>query len=228
MSTPSARDSFDSGDSSSRVASSAEVSLELAPAGTAAEKKPPAKDEKLVAKLDKLAAPVQWHTPNALEALAFSHVSPLISRGHVRRLEPDDLCRLPEMESAALAEAFDRDWAAEREKHPDNPSLVRACLVGSRPVFLFTAVLYAIAQGTLFSGPILLRRIVEAIECRAAGKDNCASTQDMYYYAMIMTVFGVVQNLCQAQSDFHLQRLGVRVRNRLMCCLLYTSDAADE
>ena len=166
-----------------------------------------------------LMEPVRWRTPNALQQLVFSHVTKLISRGQIRRLEPDDLCSLPEMDSQSLADAFDRDWAAERAKHPDSPSLVRACLVGSRPVFLGTALLYATAQATLFSGPVLLRLIVEAIECNAAGGDNCASKNDMYFYALVLTLASVLQSLCQAQSDYHLQRLGVRVRNRLMCAL---------
>tara|TARA_B110000977_G_scaffold200812_1_gene292715 strand:+ start:9872 stop:14014 length:4143 start_codon:yes stop_codon:yes gene_type:complete len=168
---------------------------------------------------DKDMEPIKWHTPNPFEQLTFWHVTPLISRGHVRRLEPEDLCALPEMESEKLANAFDRDWAAERAKNPDKPSLVRACLVGSRPTFLFTAVLYLIAQATLFSGPLLLRQIVEAIECQERGGTNCASTMDMYVFALIMTLAGVVQNFCQAQQDFYMQRLGVRVRNRLMCAL---------
>ena len=168
---------------------------------------------------DKDMEPIKWHTPNPFEQLTFWHVTPLISRGHVRRLEPEDLCALPEMESEKLANAFDRDWAAERAKNPDKPSLVRASLVGSRPTFLFTAVLYLIAQATLFSGPLLLRQIVEAIECQERGGTNCASTMDMYVFALIMTLAGVVQNFCQAQQDFYMQRLGVRVRNRLMCAL---------
>ena len=92
--------------------------------------------------------------------------------------EPDDLCSLPEMDSQSLADAFDRDWAAERAKDPDSPSSCGPVLVGSRPVFLGTALLYATAQATLFSGPVLLRLIVEAIECNAAGGDNCASKND--------------------------------------------------
>jgi ATP-binding cassette subfamily C (CFTR/MRP) protein 1 len=168
---------------------------------------------------DKDSLPIRWHTPNPFEAVTFWHVFPLISRGHVRRLEPEDLCRLPEMESERLANAFDRDWAAERAKHPEKPSLVRACLVGSRPTFIFTGVLYLLAQATLFSGPLLLRRIVEAIECNEAGGENCASNADMYVFALIMTLAGVVQNFCQASQDYYMQRLGVRVRNRLMCAL---------
>ena len=60
-------------------------------------------------------------------------------------------------------------------------------------------VLYLLAQATLFSGPLLLRRIVEAIECNEAGGEDCASTMDMYVFALIMTLAGVVQNFCQAQ-----------------------------
>ena len=41
----------------------------------------------------------------------------------------------------------------------------------------------------------------------------------MYIYGLILTLAGVLQSFCQAQSDYALQRLGVRVRNRLMCAL---------
>ena len=149
----------------------------------------------------------------------FTHVTPLISTGHIRRLEPEDLCHLPELDSEDLAAKFDRDWAEERRRRPDKPSLVRACLVGSGPTLIYTGILYIIAQATLFSGPVLLRLIVEALECRGAGGASCPSNQDLYYYAMYLTLAGVVQNLCQAQQDYTMQRLGVRVRNRLMCAL---------
>ena len=206
-------------DESSTVSDAvAVVDVSVKVGDTAAVKKPlPAAALGVIS--DKDSRPLRWHTPNPLEQLTFWHVFPLISRGHVRRLEPEDLCRLPEMESELLANAFDRDWAAERAKNPEKPSLVKACLVGSRPTFLFTAVLYIIAQATLFSGPLLLRQIVEAIECKEQGGADCASTMDMYRFALIMTLAGVVQNFCQAQQDYYMQRLGVRVRNRLMCAL---------
>ena len=157
--------------------------------------------------------------PSPLQQVFFTHVTPLISTGHIRRLEPEDLCHLPELDSEDLAAKFDRDWAEERRRRPDKPSLVRACLVGSGPTLIYTGILYVIAQATLFSGPVLLRLIVEALECRAAGGASCPSNQDLYYYAMFLTLAGVVQNLCQAQQDYTMQRLGVRVRNRLMCAL---------
>ena len=91
--------------------------------------------------------------------------------------------------------------------------------MGSGPTLIYTGILYIIAQATLFSGPVLLRLIVEALECRGAGGASCPSNQDLYYYAMYLTLAGVVQNLCQAQQDYTMQRLGVRVRNRLMCAL---------
>ena len=169
---------------------------------------------------NRFADPVRWRVPpSPLQQVFFTHVTPLISTGHIRRLEPEDLCHLPELDSEDLAAKFDRDWAEERRRRPDKPSLVRACLVGSGPTLIYTGILYIIAQATLFSGPVLLRLIVEALECRAAGGASCPSNQDLYYYAMYLTLAGVVQNLCQAQQDYTMQRLGVRVRNRLMCAL---------
>jgi ATP-binding cassette subfamily C (CFTR/MRP) protein 1 len=168
---------------------------------------------------DKNAAPVKWVKPNLLQQLFFAHVSPLISRGQLRRLEPDDLCHLPEMESAALAKQFEIDWSAELKKNPDKPSLIKACLVGSGPLFAGTAVLYTLAQASLFTGPVILRLIVEGIECRAAGGVGCPDNGQMYVYALMMTLAGVLQNFCQAQQDFAMQRMGVRVRNRIMCAL---------
>ena len=169
---------------------------------------------------NRFADPVRWRVPpSPLQQVFFTHVTPLISTGHIRRLEPEDLCHLPELDSEDLAAKFDRDWAEERRRRPDKPSLVRACLVGSGPTLIYTGILYIIAQATLFSGPVLLRLIVEALECRGAGGASCPSNQDLYYYAMYLTLAGVVQNLCQAQQDYTMQRLGVRVRNRLMCAL---------
>ena len=169
--------------------------------------------------LDKHAAPVKWYTPNIFQQLVFAQVSPLISRGQLRRLEPEDLCHLPEMESEDLARRFEKDWSAELKKNPTKPSLVRACLVGSGPLFAGTAVLYTLAQASLFTGPVILRLIVEGIECKAAGGDDCPNNNQMYFYALLMTLAGVLQNFCQAQQDYAMQRMGVRVRNRIMCAL---------
>jgi ATP-binding cassette subfamily C (CFTR/MRP) protein 1 len=72
---------------------------------------------------------------------------------------------------------------------------------------------------------VLLSQIVSGIECRASGGDGCATNNELYFYALCMTLAGVLQNLCQAQQDYALQRLGVRVRNRLMCALYRKAGA---
>ena len=87
------------GDSSSRVASSAEVSRSSLRRGPP-RAKAPAKDEKLVAKLDKLAAPARPAHPERPRGAGVLTSPPHLPRARAQA-RPDDLCRLPEMESAA-------------------------------------------------------------------------------------------------------------------------------
>jgi len=118
-------------------------------------------------------APVDWTKKNPIKALFFAQVTPLIAEGTVRRLEPTDLCHLDRLDSERLSALFDEDWAEERKK--PKPNLVRALLARHKFTFVWTGFLFAIAQGSLFAGPLLLREIIGGIECRkfaaAAGID---------------------------------------------------------
>lgn len=60
-------------------------------------------------------------------------------------------------------DTFAPAWQAELEK--EKPSLKRAILSGNIQVFLFTGVLYGLAQACSLAGPLLLQRIVAGIQC---------------------------------------------------------------
>jgi hypothetical protein len=106
------------------------------------------KAKPLPAIADRHSKTMEWKAPG-IGQLLFTQVSPLIAIGQVRRLEPEDLCHLPELDSGKLAAEFEKDWAAELKK--PQPSLIRACLVGSAPIFIGTGLLYTMAQGSLFT-----------------------------------------------------------------------------
>lgn len=124
-----------------------------------------------------------------------------------------------------LSALFDEDWAEERKK--PKPNLVRALLARHKFTFVWTGFLFAIAQGSLFAGPLLLREIIGGIECRkfaaAAGIDaevaGCTSRGRLYEFAIILAVASILQNFCAAHQEFALQKVGISVRNSLMCAL---------
>ena len=92
---------------------------------------------------------------------------------------------------------------------------------------MWTGVLFGIAQASLFAGPLLLREIVGGIECakfarmygttpEAAG---CVEKSTMYRYAILLAAASILQNFCTAHAEFALQKVGISVRNSLMCAL---------
>ena len=135
-----------------------------------------------------------------------------------------------------LTDKFEEDWAKEKTK--PKPNLVRSLLVRHKVTFVWTGVLFGIAQASLFAGPLLLREIVGGIECakfarmygttpEAAG---CVEKSTMYRYAILLAAASILQNFCTAHAEFALQKVGISVRNSLMCalyrnCLLYTSPS---
>ena len=75
-------------------------------------------------------------------------------------------------------------------------------------------MLFAIAQGAIFAGPLLLREIVKGIECRnfyAANAqllpegqsvdDACSTTNELYTYAGFLTGASVLSNFCWATKN---------------------------
>ena len=124
-----------------------------------------------------------------------------------------------------LTDNFEEDWAKEKTK--PKPNLVRSLLVRHKVTFVWTGVLFGIAQASLFAGPLLLREIVGGIECakfarmygttpEAAG---CVEKSTMYRYAILLAAASILQNFCTAHAEFALQKVGISVRNSLMCAL---------
>ena len=177
---------------------------------------------------------IDWSIKNsAFHRFFFAHVTKLIAVGHVRRVEPEDLAHLEELESAFLHENFEKEWEEEkRSKGKSEKTLIRVLLRRHAFTFVWTGVLFAIAQGAIFAGPLLLREIVKGIECRnfyAANAqllpegqsvdDACSTTNELYTYAGFLTGASVLSNFCSAHQEFALQKVGVAVRNTLMVAL---------
>ena len=58
---------------------------------------------------------IDWSVKNsAFHRFFFAHVTKLIAVGHVRRVEPEDLAHLEELESAFLHENFEKEWEEEK------------------------------------------------------------------------------------------------------------------
>ena len=120
---------------------------------------------------------------------------------------------------------FEEDWAKEKLK--PKPNLVRALLARHRVTFVWTGLLFGIAQASLFAGPLLLREIVGGIECKRYAtvygvtpeQAGCTPQSKMYEYAILLAAASILQNFCAAHQEFALQKVGISVRNSLMCAL---------
>ena len=177
---------------------------------------------------------IDWSVKNTLfHKFFFAQVTKLISVGQIRRLEPEDLAHLPELESDFLHENFQKEWEEEKKLRGKNDkNLINVLLRRHQFTFVWTGFLFAIAQGAIFAGPLLLREIVKGIQCRnfyAANvdflldgqtiDDVCSSTNELYMFAGILTGASILSNFCAAHQEFALQKVGVAVRNTLMVAL---------
>ena len=177
---------------------------------------------------------IDWSVKNTLfHKFFFAQVTKLISVGQIRRLEPEDLAHLPELESDFLHENFQKEWEEEKRLRGKNDkNLIKVLLRRHKFTFVWTGFLFAIAQGAIFAGPLLLREIVKGIQCRnfyAANvdflldgqtiDDVCSSTNELYMFAGILTGASILSNFCAAHQEFALQKVGVAVRNTLMVAL---------
>ena len=177
---------------------------------------------------------IDWSVKNSpFHKFFFAQVTKLISVGQIRRLELEDLAHLPELESSFLHENFQNEWEEEKRLRGKNDkNLIRVLLRRHKFTFVWTGFLFAIAQGAIFAGPLLLREIVKGIQCRnfyAANSgflqdgqsvdDMCSTTNELYMFAGILTGASIFSNFCAAHQEFALQKVGVAVRNTLMVAL---------
>ena len=177
---------------------------------------------------------IDWSVKNSVfHKFFFAQVTKLISVGQIRRLELEDLAHLPELESSFLHENFQNEWEEEKRLRGKNDkNLIRVLLRRHKFTFVWTGFLFAIAQGAIFAGPLLLREIVKGIQCRnfyAANSgflqdgqsvdDMCSTTNELYMFAGILTGASIFSNFCAAHQEFALQKVGVAVRNTLMVAL---------
>ena len=104
---------------------------------------------------------IDWSVKNTLfHKFFFAQVTKLISVGQIRRLEPEDLAHLPELESDFLHENFQKEWEEEKRLRGKNDkNLIKVLLRRHKFTFVWTGFLFAIAQGAIFAGPLLLREI---------------------------------------------------------------------
>ena len=104
---------------------------------------------------------------------------------------------------------------------------MRALLTRHKLTFVWTGVLFGIAQASLFAGPLLLREIIAGLECEkfaekfgvSAAAAGCTAKRKMYEYAILLAAASILQNFCTAHTEFALQKIGISVRNSLMCAL---------
>ncbi|GFR43059.1 hypothetical protein Agub_g4065 [Astrephomene gubernaculifera] len=179
--------------------------------------------EKPAAKDDKKAA--EWRFPtkrNWLKRLFFLDVDGLIFLGYRTRLEPEHMCPDPAVSTKTLIDQLEPAWEEQLKK--PKPDLKRALLRGNVGYLLITAVLYAIAQACSLAGPLLLRRIVNGLQCQAAQRKlsfdiGCEPNKKLYYYIIGLFLAPAIQSLCENQQNFLLYLTGTRMRNALMAAI---------
>eukprot|EP00741_Cyanophora_paradoxa_P013906 tig00020723_g13424.t1 len=143
-----------------------------------------------------------------LSRLSFSWVSPLVTVGYSKPLEPDDLFRLfPEDSTAAVAERFEAIWREEAPR--GGRALVRALhrFIG-RGYYLLGLLKFG-AASLGFVGPIVLESLVVFVD------DEEAPIWQGYALAFALAGGAGLSMLLNSQYDYRVNRLNLRVRSAL-------------
>lgn len=146
------------------------------------------------------------------------------------QLQFDDLMpTASEFNVQRLLQDFQRKWSQQQQriakkKHSSSrsPSLLFCVIAPHIPMLVFTGFLYALHQGASFAGPLLLRQIVRALECRQqcdGDSCGCEPKEQLYVYAAILCIAPTVTSLAQSHQLFLQQKIGVKLKNKLVAAL---------
>lgn len=135
------------------------------------------------------AAPVTHDACDATHRILFLDTDSLIWLGYRTRLEPEHMYADPGVSTQLLINNLDSSWQ-EQLKLP-KPDLKRALLRGNVGGLVITGILYGVAQACSLAGPLLLRRIVQGLQCQsilrkmpaevaAASGMTCEPTSKLY------------------------------------------------
>ncbi|GLC46288.1 hypothetical protein PLESTB_000995200 [Pleodorina starrii] len=162
--------------------------------------------------------------PNWFMRTFFLDTDGLIYHGYRTRLEPDDMYPEPAVGTKVLIDQLEPAWKEQLAK--PKPDLKRALLRGNVGYLLFTGLLYGIAQACSLAGPLLLRRIVNGLQCEAAQRKmppgvniGCEPRTKLYYYIIGLFLAPAIQSVCENQQMYLLYLTGTRMRNALMAAI---------
>ncbi|KXZ51207.1 hypothetical protein GPECTOR_13g694 [Gonium pectorale] len=166
----------------------------------------------------------QWRYPTQppwWKRLFFFDTDGLIYLGYRTRLEGEHLCQDPALGTKLLINQLEPGWQEQLKK--PKPDLKRALLRGNVGGLLFTGLLYGIGQACSLAGPLLLREIVQGLQCLGIQKNHpnvqCDPKSKLYYYIIGLFLAPAFQTVCENQQLFLLYRLGTRMRNALMAAI---------
>ncbi len=98
--------------------------------------------------------------------ILFLDTDSLIWLGYRTRLEPEHMYSDPGVSTQLLIGNLDSSWQEQLKK--PKPDLKRALLRGNVGGLVITGILYGVAQACSLAGPLLLRRIVQGLQCQSA------------------------------------------------------------
>ncbi|KAG2498469.1 hypothetical protein HYH03_003722 [Edaphochlamys debaryana] len=154
--------------------------------------------------------------------ILFFDVDGLIYLGYRTRLEPEHMYQDPGVQTKHLYDQLEPAWEEQRKK--PEPDLKIALLRGNVSQLVVTGILYLVSQACSLAGPLLLRRIVQGLQCEAAQRKipvdiGCQPRGELYYYIIGLFLAPAIQTLCENQQMYLLYRLGTRMRNALMAAI---------
>ncbi|CAM9097657.1 unnamed protein product, partial [Laminaria digitata] len=166
--------------------------------------------------------------------LLFSWLNPLFKTGAARQLRSDDLPGLARKDRTAVwADRF--DTAIRKERSLPRPSLVRACRMTFGREFLQLGWLKAANTALGFSGPLLLKVVVDAVQDASESEGNIVncSTERGYFGAAGLAAAFALSAILDTQFSLRVGRLQLHVRAAIVSAVyrqvldVRTMDAAE-
>ena len=109
------------------------------------------------------------HDANICSRLTFKWMGPLMSLGHKRPLEREDVWMLPKEQSAQiLHDAFLKNWNYEKE-NKTKPSLLRALRKTYLSRFLLAGFFKIFNDASQFVGPLFIGLFIQFISSQSSG-----------------------------------------------------------
>ena len=161
------------------------------------------------------------HDANICSRLTFKWMGPLMSLGHKRPLEREDVWMLPKEQSAQiLHDAFLKNWNYEKE-NKTKPSLLRALRKTYLSRFLLAGFFKIFNDASQFVGPLFIGLFIQFI----SSQSSAAPIPQHLGYVYSFCIFGgqLIGALAENQYFQIIMSAGLNVRSVLISSIFKTA-----